>query len=574
MSATQKTPELRPEIVFIFDLVTRVVEGRIKIPRFQRPFVWKRHQMIDLLDSMTRQYPIGSLLAWETEAEIVSLHSIGPITLQPHEGKGTPLYVLDGHQRLTTIAGALVSAGNRDTVASPGDDPGQWDIAYNAYEEVFEHFDAQLDLKPFQFPTSKMLDTFDFLNESRRVVESDPDNGQLYLKRIQAVARGLQTYRIPVIQIRETGLTEAVEIFARLNSKGQSMTADQMVSALLYREGESDAFDLAAEISECVRMLEARGFGGIDRTLILRSLLAAIGEDIYRTDWTRIAKNRRDDLLERLRAAAPAVKASLLEAVEFFNREVGVFTDRLLPYAMQMTVVSSFFFAEPNPSSQQVDLMKRWFWVTSFATWFGGANPSRVNALVRDVMDKVANERAHPVFSTFDLETPAVALPRSFDMRSARTRVSLLVQFSLQPRDQAGAVVKDPDILVRLHGPEALGYVASNVSDPELRRSPANRLLRDPRVHRGQARGWLVNLSPAVFDEVWRSNAMPVESKEDLAPGCDATSFLAARLALLQSLEFAFMDARQVTRPLSDAPSVSPADADERFEEPEEFAVV
>ena len=42
-----------------------------------------------------------------------------------------------------------------------------------------------------------------------------------------------------MIRIRRTSLSEAVEIFARLNSKGQAMTADQMVSALMYRRARS-----------------------------------------------------------------------------------------------------------------------------------------------------------------------------------------------------------------------------------------------------------------------------------------------------------------------------------------------
>ena len=125
MEQTSRSPELRPEIVFLFDLVRQLVDGNIRIPRFQRPFVWRKEQMIDLLDSIHKQYPIGSLLAWETDEEIVSIESIGPVVLN---GTPTqiPTYLLDGHQRLSTIAGALVSS--KDRAAEDPADGMKWKI--------------------------------------------------------------------------------------------------------------------------------------------------------------------------------------------------------------------------------------------------------------------------------------------------------------------------------------------------------------------------------------------------------------------------------------------------------------
>jgi hypothetical protein len=559
MATQHRAPELRPEIVFIFDLVGQLVDGRIRIPRFQRPFVWRRDQMIDLLDSINQQYPIGSLLAWETDSDIVSLSAVGPIAFAGPRKSGNASYLLDGHQRLSTIAGALVQEKDR-TATTDDDDPALWNLYYNARDNSFEHLELGVRPEPYQFPMSKILDTFEFLAESKRVADESGDAGRAYLQRIQDVARAFQNYKIPVIQIKQTGLTEAVEIFARLNSKGQSMTADQMVSALLYREGDADPFDLASEINESMKILASYGFGDIDRTVVLRTLLAATKEDIYRTDWTRIAEARREELLGKLRAALPQVNKALDSAARFFVRELNVSTDRLLPYAMQMTVVASFFVAQPQPSLPQIALLKRWFWVSSFSRWFGGANPSRVNALVRDFMDHVAPELESPALTSVDLNEPAVPLPRSFDMRSARTRTLLLVLFSLAPRARTGDVIQSPEILVGLYGPDALGYVASRVSDKELSRSPANRILRDDPTDRGQAKNWLLRTDLPERDAIWRSHVVPIDAAGSLAKP-DASEFLKARLSALQRLERDFMVSRGVKPPASNTPSISPADA-------------
>jgi len=561
VSTPARAPELRPEITFIFDLVRQLVDGRIRIPRFQRPFVWRRQQMLDLLDSINSQYPIGSLLTWETENDIRSLNHIGPVRLMPHRGDSSAAYLLDGHQRLSTIAGALVASSVRTREPEEDDDPSLWNIYYNAEDNAFEHLELAQQPEAYQFPMSRILDTFEFLEESQRVLESGGDRGKLYLQRIQDVARAFQNYKIPVIQIKQTGLTEAVEIFARLNSKGQSMTADQMVSALLYRQDSENPFDLAAEITSSMEILASHGLGGIDRTLVLRALLAAAREDIYRTDWTRVAQTRREELLSRLQAVLPRVNASLDAAARFLKHEVGVTTDRLLPYAMQLVVISSMHFEAPEPSAAQRDLLRRWFWVTSFTQWFGGANPSRVNALVRDVMDNVAKDRESPQLTAFDLGTPGSALPRSFDMRSARTRVLLLVLFSLHPRARDGHVIDDPAALVARYGPEALGYVASKVADNEMLRSPANRVLRDQPIDRGQARNWLTDVEPSLRDQVWHSHALPVQAA-DLLGVPDASEFLAARQAEMIRVERRFMESMGVTPPVSDVPVVAPADSD------------
>lgn len=555
---TFRTPELRPEIVFVFDLMQQLVDGRLRIPQFQRPFVWRPQQMIDLLDSIQKQYPIGSLLAWETEEDLVSLERVGPIAFT-EKREGPASYLLDGHQRLTTLAGALVGDENR-SVDMTDDDALLWRIFFNAKDRAFEHLAPDAEVAPYHFPMSKILDTFEFIRESQRVVADDPDNGQIYIERIQDVARAFQNYKIPVMQIKQTGLNEAVEIFARLNSRGQSMTADQMVSALLYRGDSSGMFNLASAIDDSVDILRSHGFGEIDRTLILRSLLAAIREDIYRTDWTRLAYSRRESLLERLREALPRSNWALEAAIRFLRDEVGVSTARLLPYGMQLTVLSSFFYAQPDPSSAQIELLKRWFWVTSFGTWFGGANPSRVNALVRDVMDNFAPERGQPVLASIDFSAPAAPLPRSFDMRSARTRVLLLALLSLRPRGRDGEVIERVDDLLRIYGPDALGHVVSKVTDRDLSRSPANRILRDQPEDRGQARNWLLSVQEKDRAAVWGSHAIPLDAAAALeAP--DGSAFVAARIAALTDLEHRFMRERKVALPLHDAPAPTTADS-------------
>ncbi|GAE27489.1 hypothetical protein JCM9140_3637 [Halalkalibacter wakoensis JCM 9140] len=43
-------------------------DGGFWLPNIQRPFVWKEEQTERLFDSILREYPISTLLAWKTKS--------------------------------------------------------------------------------------------------------------------------------------------------------------------------------------------------------------------------------------------------------------------------------------------------------------------------------------------------------------------------------------------------------------------------------------------------------------------------------------------------------------------------
>ena len=91
------------------ELMLDVKKGNIRIPNFQREFVWEQSQIINLLDSIYRHYPIGSFLFWRTKEEIESFRTIGDVQLD-HESSRAVHYVLDGQQRITSLFASLEEA--------------------------------------------------------------------------------------------------------------------------------------------------------------------------------------------------------------------------------------------------------------------------------------------------------------------------------------------------------------------------------------------------------------------------------------------------------------------------------
>jgi uncharacterized protein with ParB-like and HNH nuclease domain len=69
------------ELLTIRGLIERVLSGTIRIPKFQRGFVWEPENVAFLMDSIYRGYPIGSVLFWRTTEQLTGERDLGPFQL-------------------------------------------------------------------------------------------------------------------------------------------------------------------------------------------------------------------------------------------------------------------------------------------------------------------------------------------------------------------------------------------------------------------------------------------------------------------------------------------------------------
>ncbi len=56
--------------LFIKQLISDLERGRIRIPSFQRGFVWNSEQVAYFIDSIYKGFPFGSILLWRTRSEL------------------------------------------------------------------------------------------------------------------------------------------------------------------------------------------------------------------------------------------------------------------------------------------------------------------------------------------------------------------------------------------------------------------------------------------------------------------------------------------------------------------------
>jgi len=69
-------------------LIDRITSGDIRIPAFQRDFVWETEQVAFLLDSIYKDFPIGTVILWKTDTRLPSEKDLGAFKL-PEPAKGS-----------------------------------------------------------------------------------------------------------------------------------------------------------------------------------------------------------------------------------------------------------------------------------------------------------------------------------------------------------------------------------------------------------------------------------------------------------------------------------------------------
>jgi len=219
------------EQITIRDIVDRAVNHNWSIPEFQRGFVWKATQVRDLAESLWYDYPIGSLLVWNSRGPAQEQHA--------HDAQRPSLWVVDGQQRST----ALCILCGRKPYWWPSVD--EWNKTLRRYDI---RFDVNAKEPPFfwvanaairKVTGSRYVPLRDLL-----VLDTSREKDQKVLQdlarqiKIEGLCDGMDAMEVytrldRIRKIRDKDLVavtvdheleDVVEIFSRLNSRGTRVT--------------------------------------------------------------------------------------------------------------------------------------------------------------------------------------------------------------------------------------------------------------------------------------------------------------------------------------------------------------
>lgn len=336
-------------------LIDHIKRGQVRIPAFQRGFVWTAEKAAVLMDSIYRGYPVGSVLVWETKETLESERDLGGITLPDPEQNYPLFYILDGQQRVTS----LFATFQDEFQVNPN---SEWvPIYFDA------HPDVDKDETRFAALTIDQIDTrrhirLSSLLKSSRLIKEIANIDEDYRDVVNAAVDKFNAFHLPMIKLEATTPSEDVAlVFERINSTGVPLDTYQLLTAWTW----SRDFDLREKFMDLAEELAPYGFGTIsdDPDLLLKCCGAVVLNDARLRNIIRVSGSQ-------LRGRMDEVEIGVKGAVDFIKSEFSVNSLGALPYASLLVPLSVFFATTSSagrvPDAVQTRVLKQWFWRTCY----------------------------------------------------------------------------------------------------------------------------------------------------------------------------------------------------------------
>ena len=371
----------------IHELVTKIERGEIRLPEMQRQYVWRQTRVRDLLDSLYRGYPSGTILTWETD-EVVATRDFA--VDQDTNGKRFQL-LLDGQQRLTSLSAILrgepvhvygrvrpidilfnlehpdaseVVTEVNEHDGTDEDDTSEEDVADASEDELLKRFDRmafvvsskKLAAIPHWVSVTEVFregSNAPFLKSAGVTSMDDPryDRYDSRLKRLRAI--GDYSYRVTILD-HDKSYEEVTEIFVRVNSLGTKLRSSDLALAQITATWRN-SLRVFQEFEESCK---GQGFD-LGLGIHLRNLVAfATGQSRFRA----VAGLSKDPIQKGWKDA----KRGMDFALNFLRSNAGIDSPALLSSPFIIMSIGSFgHIKDYDLTPNEASLLRYWVLVAN-----------------------------------------------------------------------------------------------------------------------------------------------------------------------------------------------------------------
>lgn len=416
----------KPGTLLYSNMLNDIETGKIKIPQFQRKFVWDPEQTASLIDSILKGYPIGTFIIWETDERLRSVRNLGGADLPETPLGARVQYVLDGQQRMTSIYVALKGAS---LVAEDG--------LRVDYRNMFIDLKAAMDeqivvIEIDEKEESRYISVFDLLNAKTRWLSEHYTTEELDL--IDTYKDAIKTYQFPKIDVIDAPIDVATEIFTRINVTGKPLSLFEIMVAKTY-DAEKD-FDLSEKYSQLMDELSEVDYGTISESTVLQTIAVILVSDCTRKRILRLEKNAFIEVWDK---AENAIKA----AVDYFRTSYRIPVLQLLPYDSLIVPFAYYFYHHKDkPLDDQRQFLEDYFWHCVLSSRFSNAAESKLTLDIRSIDEILAGKK--PVYDyPIDISYGSLVGRGQFSAGSAFIKGLLCILAYHEPKSFAdNAIVK------------------------------------------------------------------------------------------------------------------------------------
>ncbi len=382
------------------ELLRELKKGNWSIPQFQREFVWRDSQSKLLVDSVSRSYPIGSLLLLRKNPSLplASRHIEAEIRRvdeeneeeqrEPEQGEditGMEFYILDGQQRTTSIARVFLNSHPKQVfyldlkkiLECHKEEDSSWIVGRRRGLSAPDRkdnnrllrADLALDQEKSEIYVSEYLeDSGDFPH-----FDHDRKAGREAAAKIKRIFETIRNYKIPVVQLEgNSGLESICRIFETINSTGTKLGTFDLAVARFFPQ--PDLRTLWNESKRRWPLLEQFEVEG-DRMLQVMYLYNTVLERRYADPSRGSLLQMKPDFVEREWEGASESLHRALEWAKSKGARPGT-----LPNLNVVTAMAGVLRSLPGDElwGEHDDDVRRWYFAKSLQSLASQASNYRI----------------------------------------------------------------------------------------------------------------------------------------------------------------------------------------------------
>lgn len=243
--------------VSISSILGSIEDGAIAIPEIQRPFVWRKTQVRDLMDSLYKGYPTGYLIIWKNPN----------VKLKDGTVSTGKKILIDGQQRVTALMTAIAGI----PVVNSEYKKERVKIAFDPFQALSTDLDAEIfavqdssHLKSKRWIPDISVVFKNGFNQFKFVIEyceNNPEMSPDTFSDILSKLQGIANRTIGTIELSEQlDIDIVTDIFIRINSKGTVLSQGDFVMSKIAADEKHGGNDLRKAIDYYAHMSKNPAF--------------------------------------------------------------------------------------------------------------------------------------------------------------------------------------------------------------------------------------------------------------------------------------------------------------------------
>ena len=355
----------------INDVLSQIDLGNYALPEFQRGYVWTRSDVRKLMYSLYRDYPVGSLLIWDTATDPDITRGDGT------PSSGTVSLILDGQQRMTSLFGVIRGKAPQ---FFDGDASAFTNLYFNIDEETFEFYSQQKMKgdRAWVSVSEVIPDSGAFFT---KVIAQRPDDMQYYAEAMTKLNKlsSIKDRDMPVQVVagEDKTIDVVVEIFNNVNSGGTKLSKGDLALAKICAQWP----DMRAEMKAILARLGKKGFW-FKQDWLLRCLTVHLTRKAYFSELDGVS-------IADVKNGLKEVENYIGTCLDHISSRLGLDHDRVLGSHYAIVLMVGYLSMKGGKLSSAAEWDKLLFWYVHAFLWgrYAGSTESVLSQDLRVLED-------------------------------------------------------------------------------------------------------------------------------------------------------------------------------------------